>query len=210
MVVKLYGFTTSTCTLRVAVVLKEKNVPFEFIPVDLLKGAHKAPEFTDYQPFGQVPYIDDNGLILYESRAICRYIAAKYASQGTSLLPTDPTAFAFFEQAASIETSNYEPFVSGLAWELKFTMWFGGKTDEARAKSLQGQLSAKLDVYDAILGKQKYLAGNDITLADLFHLPYGAVLLDIGLDEFSSRPNVARWWKDISSRASWEAVKGGI
>lgn len=65
---------------------------------------------------------DDNGLILYESRAICRYIAAKYASQGTPLLPTDPTAFAFFEQAASIETSNYEPFVSGLAWELKFTM----------------------------------------------------------------------------------------
>lgn len=154
--------------------------------------------------------MDDNGLIIYESRAICRYIATKYASQGTPLLPTDPTAIAFFEQAASIETSNYEPFVSGLAWELKFTMWFGGKTDEARAKSLQGQLSAKLDVYDAILGKQKYLAGNDITLADLFHLPYGAVILDIGLDEFSSRPNVARWWKDISSRASWEAVKGGI
>ncbi|KAG1781760.1 glutathione S-transferase [Suillus placidus] len=210
MVLKLYGFATSTCTLRVAVVLKEKNVPFEFIPVDLLKGAHKAPEFTAYQPFGQVPYIDDNGLILYESRAIGRYIAAKYASQGTPLLPTDPTAIAFFEQAASTETSNYDPFVSGLAWELKFSMLFGGKTDEARAKSLQGQLSAKLDAYDVILGKQKYLAGNDITLADLFHLPYGAVVLDVGLDEFSSRPNVARWWKDISSRASWEAVKGGI
>ncbi|KAG1870740.1 thioredoxin-like protein [Suillus subalutaceus] len=184
MVLKLYGFTTSTCTLRVAVVLKEKNVPFEFISVDLTKGAHKAPEFTAYQPFGQVPYIDDNGLILYESRAICRYIAAKYASQGTPLLPTDPTATALFEQAASTETSNYDPFVSGLAWELKFAMWFGGKTDEA--------------------------PGNDITLADLFHLPYGSVLLGIGLDEFSSRPNVARWWKDISSRASWEAVKGGI
>ncbi|KAG2364575.1 glutathione S-transferase [Suillus spraguei] len=201
MVLKLYGFTTSTCTLRVAVVLKEKNVPFEFISVDLTKGAHKAPEFTACQPFDQVPYIDDDGLILYESRAICRYIAAKYASQGTPLLPTDPTAIAFFEQAASTETSNYDPFVSGLVWELKFTMWYGGKTDQARVKLLQGQLSAKLDVYDVILGKQKYLAGNDITLADLFHLPYGAIALDIGLDE---------WWKDISSRASWEAVKGGI
>lgn len=129
------------CTLCVAVVLKEKNVPFEFIPVDLLKGAHKAPKFTVYQPFGQVPYIvrpsfpyrcrtivdilylkDDNGLILYESRAICRYIAVKYAPQGTPLIPTDPTAIAFFEQAVSIETSNFAPFVSGLAWELKFTM----------------------------------------------------------------------------------------
>ncbi|KAG2076522.1 hypothetical protein BDR04DRAFT_1089661 [Suillus decipiens] len=53
MVLKLYGFTTSTCTLHVAVVLKEKNVLFEFIFVDLTKGAHKAPEYTAYQPFGQ-------------------------------------------------------------------------------------------------------------------------------------------------------------
>jgi len=57
MVLKLYGFSISTCTLRVAVVLKEKGVPFEFIPVDLTKGAHKAPEFIANQPFGQVPYI---------------------------------------------------------------------------------------------------------------------------------------------------------
>jgi len=64
---------------------------------------------------------DDDGLILYESRAICRYIAAKYASQGTPLLPTDLVSTAFFEQAAAIETSNYDPFVSGLAWELKFS-----------------------------------------------------------------------------------------
>ncbi|OJA12276.1 hypothetical protein AZE42_08150 [Rhizopogon vesiculosus] len=210
MVLKLYGYSTSTCTLRVAVVLKEKNVPFEFIAVDLTKGEHKAPEFTAHQPFGQVPYIDDDGLILYESRAICRYIAAKYASQGTPLLPTGPIATAFFEQAASTETSNYDPFVSGLAWELKFCMWFGGKTDEARAKQLRSQLVGKLDVYDVILGKQKYLAGNNITLADLFHLPYGEIVLGIGIDEFSSRPNVLRWWEDISSRASWSAVKGGI
>jgi glutathione S-transferase len=69
-----------------------------------------------------IAFQDDNGLILFESRAICRYIATKYASQGTSLIPTDPIANAFFEQAASIETSNYDPFVSGLAWELMFTM----------------------------------------------------------------------------------------
>ncbi|KIJ60351.1 hypothetical protein HYDPIDRAFT_177446 [Hydnomerulius pinastri MD-312] len=210
MVLKLYGFPTSTCTLRVAVVLKEKNVPFEYHNVDLTKGEHKAPGFVVHQPFGQVPYIDDDGLILYESRAIARYIAAKYASQGTQLIPTDPTAHALFEQAASIETSNFDPFASGLAWELKFTTWFGGKTDEARAKSLHTQLAAKLDAYEVILGKQKYLAGNQVTLADLFHLPYGSVILDIGIDEFSSRPNVKRWWGDITSREAWVAVKDGI
>ncbi|KAH7884261.1 thioredoxin-like protein [Phlebopus sp. FC_14] len=210
MVLKLYGYPTSTCTLRVACVLKEKDVPFEFVAIDLVKGEHKAPDFVAKQPFGQVPYIDDDGLVLYESRAICRYIAAKYASQGAPLVPAEPIANAFFEQAAAIETSNFDPFVSGLAWELKFTLWFGGKTDEARAKSLRTQLAAKLDAYDVILGKQKYLAGQEVTLADLFHLPYGALVVDIGIDEFSSRPNVKRWWDDITSRPSWQAVKGGI
>ncbi|KAH7913817.1 glutathione S-transferase [Hygrophoropsis aurantiaca] len=211
MVLKLIGFNTSTCTLRVAVVLKEKNVPFEFTHTDLVGGAHKAPAFTAFQPFGQVPYIDDDGFILYESRAIARYITAKYASQGTQgLIPTDPKAHALFEQAASIETSNFDPFASGLAWELKFTKMFGGQTDEARAATLRATLKSKLDAYEVILSKQKYLAGNEVTLADLFHLPYGRVILEIGVDEFSSRPNVARWWKDITSRPSWQAVKDGV
>ncbi|KAF8434147.1 glutathione S-transferase [Boletus edulis BED1] len=212
MVLKLYGYPSSTCTLRVAVVLKEKNVPFEFHMVDLAKGEHKAPGFVAQQPFGQVPYIDDDGLILFESRAIARYIATKYASQGDALIPTDLKKLALFERAASIEAFNYDPFVSGLAWELKFKAWFGGKTDEAHVKALHDQLKAKLDAYEVILAKQKYLAGDEVTLADLFHLPYGSILLadDIKIDEFSSRPNVARWWKDITSRASWQAVKGGI
>ncbi|KAF8557082.1 glutathione S-transferase [Imleria badia] len=217
MVLQLYGFPTSTCTLRVALVLKEKNVPFKFHMVDLAKGEHKAPGFVAHQPFGQVPYIvrttrDDDGLVLFESRAIARYIATKYASQGTALIPTDAKKLPFFEQAASIETSHYDPFVSGLAWELRFTTWFGGKTDEAHVKSLHAQLKNKLDAYEVILSKQKYLAGDEITLADLFHLPYGAVILadDIKIDEFSSRPNVNRWWKDISSRPSWQAIKDGL
>lgn len=57
MVLKLYGMSLSTCTRRVAVCLKEYNVPYELVTVDLMKGAHKDPAFTAIQPFGQVPYI---------------------------------------------------------------------------------------------------------------------------------------------------------
>ena len=57
MVLKLYGSPFSTCTKRVAVVLHEKQVPFELIPVDYAKGEHKTPEFLEKQPFGQMPYI---------------------------------------------------------------------------------------------------------------------------------------------------------
>ena len=122
MVLKLYGNPLSTCTKRVATVLKEKNVPFEFIPVDFAKGEHKAPAFLEKQPFGQVPYIDDDGFILYESRAIGRYIALKYKGQGTPLIPdpSDVRATAKFEEAASVEQSNFDIFASGLAAEKVF------------------------------------------------------------------------------------------
>ena len=58
MVLKLYGSSPSTCTRRVATVLKEKEVPYEFVPVDVMKGENKTLEYLAKQPFGQVPYIE--------------------------------------------------------------------------------------------------------------------------------------------------------
>lgn len=57
MVLKIYGFSHSTCTRLVAVVCKEKEIPYELVPIDLAKREHKSPEFIKNQPFGQVPYI---------------------------------------------------------------------------------------------------------------------------------------------------------
>jgi glutathione S-transferase len=57
MVLKLYGAPGSTCTRRVATVLKEKEVPYELVTVDFMKGEHKKPEYLQKQPFGQIPYI---------------------------------------------------------------------------------------------------------------------------------------------------------
>ena len=118
----IYGHPMSSCTKRVALVAKELSVPYELKVVDFLKGEHKAPEFLEKQPFGQVPYIDDDGFILYESRAIGRYIAAKYRDQGNPILPdpADIKATALFEQAASVELSNFDPFASGVAYEKVF------------------------------------------------------------------------------------------
>ena len=57
MVLKLYGYPGSTCTRLVALICKEKEIPYELVPIDLTKAEHKAPEFIKFQPFGQVPYI---------------------------------------------------------------------------------------------------------------------------------------------------------
>lgn len=212
MVLKLYGFPFSTCTRRVALVLKEKNVPYELVVVDLSKGEQKAPAFLERQPFGVVPYIvDDDGFELFESRAIARYIATKYATQGEPILPdpADMKATALFEQAASIELSYFDIYASGIAAEKVFKPRRGIEGNEALAAAYQTQLAAKLDAYDKILAKQKYLGGNTVTLADLFHLPYGTMLGTMGINflEDESRPNLVRWWKDITARPAWQAIK---
>ncbi|OCH86233.1 glutathione S-transferase [Obba rivulosa] len=213
MVLKLHGSPLSTCVRRVATVLKEKDVPYELVPVDFAKREHKAPAFLEKNPFGQVPYIDDDGFILFESRAIARYVTVKYAHQGAQLLPPpgDLQKLGLFERAASIELSQFDPSASGLAFENVFKKMRGQETDQEAVESLKATLSLKLDAYEKILSKSKYLAGDEITLADLFHLPYGAMLKLQGYDflEDESRPNVVRWWKDISSRPSWQAVKDG-
>ncbi|KAI0628219.1 glutathione S-transferase [Trametes polyzona] len=209
MVLTLYGNLHSTCSNRVRTVLEELGVKYEFVNIDFAKGEHKAPEFVAVQPFGQVPYIDDDGFKLYESRAIARYIALKYGGIGKLIPdPKDVQKWALFEQAASVEQSNFDPSAAGLAWENIFKPLFGLQTDPATVERLKTTLEGKLAAYDVILGKSKYLAGDEITLADLFHLPYGALLEKQGYDYLVSGrwPNVTRWWKDISSRESWKKL----
>lgn len=124
MTIKVVGSPRSTCVRRVTLVLKEKGIPYEIEPIDFAKGEHKSAEFRKYQPFGQVPYIVDDGFVLFESRAIGRYLASKFRDQGPSLVPdpADLKASALFEQAASIELTNFEPYASGIAFEKVFKL----------------------------------------------------------------------------------------
>ncbi|KAJ7121943.1 glutathione S-transferase-like protein [Mycena filopes] len=190
----------------VAHVLAEMKVPHEVIFIDLAKKESKTPEYLAMHPFGQVPLIDDDGFILYESRAICRYLAEKYAAQGPALLPTGLEAKARFEQAASVEQANFAPAMSKVVGEALGKVHRGLSVDQALIDEALAGLYQKLDVYEVILGKQKFVAGDEFTLADAFHLQYAPLLLKrIGLDVMrtESRPNVARWWNEVVSRPAW-------
>ncbi|KAJ7706347.1 glutathione S-transferase [Mycena rosella] len=220
--------TRSTCTKRVAVVLMEKGVPFEFVPVTEMKTVeYKA----NMQPFGQIPVLEDDGYFLYESRAIGRYIAQKYAKEGTpNLIPTsgDLKEMGTFERPcrsrrpSSSLRNCWSPrpslnrtlqFIIGLDPRVSQATrrYMGGTTNPEEVKSLTERLAGKMDAYEQILGKTKYLAGDHITLADLFHLPYADMVTNrLKSDVMTTRPNVARWLQDISSRPSWLAVKDGV
>ncbi|KAJ7806948.1 thioredoxin-like protein [Mycena olivaceomarginata] len=205
-ILKLYGYTKASCTRRVATVLHELKIPFELVHVDVMSGEHKTPAFLEKQPFGQIPYIDDDGFILYESRAICRYLAAKHPESG--LVPSDVKTAALFEQAASVELSNFDPSASKAGLELlkRDMAW---EYDQAVIDASLEILDKKLEGYEAILAKQRYVAGDTFTLADLFHLPY-TVLANAGEgnDVMTRKPNVARWYKELLARPSWLAYEG--
>lgn len=79
-----------------------------------------------------------------------------------------------------------------------------GLPDEVRVAQAEQDLDTVLAVYDKILAGQKYLAGNELTLADLFHLPNGAALKAGKWKEvFEKYPNVDRWFKELQGRDSW-------
>ena len=73
MVLKLYG--SAMAFSRVLVTILEKNLPYEHILIDIAKGDQKTEAYKKLQPFGKVPVLDDDGFIIFESRAICKYLA---------------------------------------------------------------------------------------------------------------------------------------
>ncbi|KAG9000257.1 hypothetical protein FRB93_012797 [Tulasnella sp. JGI-2019a] len=205
---KIHGSAKSTCTQRLMVVAYEKGIELDIVPCDFAVKEHKSAAWLEKQPFGQIPYLDEDGFILYESRAIGRYIATKYAGQGTKLLPDpeDLKAMALAEQALSVETADFDPNTSGIAKEAIFIPHYGGKVDPVALQKQQDALKAKLEGFERIFAKQAYLSGNEIGLADLYCLPYGTLAEKVTPGVFDSTPNVSRWWKSISTRPSWKRV----
>ena len=83
---KLYGFG-ATRWLRALWALRELDAEFEFVPVNLLAGEHRCPDFLRLNPAGKIPVLVDGDVTLTESAAIVMYLAEKYRDRG--LLPAD-------------------------------------------------------------------------------------------------------------------------
>ena len=79
-----------------------------------------------------------------------------------------------------------------------------GTPDMDRVAQAEQELDAVLAVYDKKLATQKYIAGEELTLADLFHLPNGAALMAGKWKElFEKYPNVDKWFKELQRRETW-------
>ena len=204
---KIYGHPLSTCTRKVLAVLAEKGAPADLQVVDFAKGEHKLPAHLAFQPFGQLPAIDDDGFVLYESRAIMRYLDEKL--EGTSLTPKDAKQRALMEQWISVEMSNFTPTAMKIVYQRVFHPMFGKPVDEEVVSAARTELAKTIAIMETQLGKTSYLTGDAPTLADIGFLPYIEYLFagNSG-DVITSSPNVARWWTAMSTRPSWKTATG--
>ena len=173
--------------------------------VDLRKGEHKQPAHLARQPFGQVPALEDGDFSLYESRAIARYVND---TRGGKLTPVDPKKRALMEQWISLEQGTITPEFATIVFQRVFAPKFGMTTDEAAVKAAADKVAQGLDIMDAHLGKNEYLAGEQFTIADVFFIPYFALTLYTPeATLITSRPNIDAWFKKITARPSWAKVQ---
>ncbi|BBH10422.1 hypothetical protein Prudu_023209 [Prunus dulcis] len=148
--IKVYGSTYSTVAMRVFAALYEKDIEFEFVPVDMRAGEHKKEPIISLntrifmflvnltflclllvQPFGQIPAFEDGDLKLFESRAITQYIAHEYFDKGTQLVIRDSKKMAILSVWTEVEGQKFDPAASKLTWELGIKPLLGMPTDSA-------------------------------------------------------------------------------
>ncbi len=79
--IKLYG-TPPTRALRAIWLLNELGLEYQMLPVDILKGETREPDFLALNPAGKVPVLVDGDLVITESSAIQLYLADKYSQAG--------------------------------------------------------------------------------------------------------------------------------
>jgi len=204
---KLWGLIFSPNVQRVLIVAHELGVHLDQVVVDIRTGDNKKPDYLAKNPFGEIPYFEDEaGVKLWESRAIIRYLDAahgyKFGKANT------PKEYAVVELWSAVEVSQFNPNAGDLVYESFFKPLFGGTPNADRIGTLKEKLSKVLDIYEEHLKNHgPYFTGAEFTLADLYHIPISFLLFHIvhpqGLEK---RPHVKAWFEKVTARESVKAV----
>ncbi|MGZ0784729.1 glutathione S-transferase [Pseudomonas sp. TKO26] len=187
--IKFYNFPRSGHAHRVELMLSLLDLPSETIFVDLAKGAHKQADFLALNVFGQVPVIDDQGVVLADSNAILVYLAQRYG-QGR-WLPSDPVGAAQVQRWLSVAAG---PIAFGPAAARLITV-FGASFN---AEEVIARAHALLKIMDQELASRPFLVGQEATIADvagysyIAHAPEGNVSLE-------PYPHVRAWLARIEA-----------
>ena len=200
---KLYHQDGAPNPRRVKIFAAEKGIDLELVPITMLKGEHKTPEFLQKNPSGKIPVLELNdGRCIPESVAICRYLEA--LEPEPNLFGRDAYELGYIEaRNRQIEFEYWREI--GISWvngPIVGQLGIVKQIPEAKEMSDMNthQYYKRLDQEFA---SSAYVAGDRFTVADITLLTgvdFATALVGLKPDE--QLKHLGRWHKEVSARPS--------
>lgn len=186
---KIYGNCLSAFSNKVIYVADALKIQYEFKNLDFKAGDLKKEDYLAIHPAGKLPAIDDDGFILFESSAIIKYLADKKTSP---LYPKDLKQRAIVEQWLDFGVIHIGGAIMKVTFNRIVAPAMGLPVDKQSEKDGVAFLGRFLPIVNAQLGKNEYLAGDGLSLADINLL---AMLdpVEVGKIDIGQYENIVKW-----------------
>ncbi len=201
--VTLFGLPPSSYTRTARLALAEKGVPYTFFEC----GPHGA-DILAVNPFGRLPALTDGDFAVYETSAIIRYVDESF--DGPALLPGSIAERARCEQwTSAFNAYVYDAVVARCIRQYFFPRGEGGQPDRAMIDAALAEMPKTLAILDAGYAKSSWLAGDSISMADLFVMPVLAYLARMpeGPQLLAATPHLRRALEAMRQRPSFSATE---
>jgi glutathione S-transferase len=194
---KVYVGKVSGNSYKVRILLGLLKVPHELVIVDLANKGHKAPEFMKLNPRGEVPALEDDGKVFWDSAACLAYIARKFG--GEQWLPSDPAGLAEVMQWVALAATEIQ---CGLQYARRGCLqgrWTLGSLEDGHKFGKAG-----LDVAEQRLANNDWLALGRPTIAEPACFPYieTAPEAKVALEPY---PSIIKWMERCKKLPGWAA-----
>ncbi|XP_053945501.1 glutathione S-transferase 1-1-like [Anastrepha ludens] len=184
----------------VLLVAKSLGIELNKKLLHLSKGEHLTPEFLKINPQHTIPTLVDNGFALWESRAILVYLAQKYGKDD-SLFPKCPKKQALVNQRLYFDMGTlYKAFA-----DYYYPQIFAKTPADPE---MYKKIEAAFDLLNTFLEGNSYVAGDQLTVADLAVLA-SVSTFDVSGFDISKYPNVAKWYETAKKVPGWEENYAG-
>jgi glutathione S-transferase len=195
---KIWGRRNSINVQKAMWAIGELAIPHEQIDAGGAFGGLDSEEFRAMNPNGRVPVIDDDGVVVWESQAIVRYLAAKYGAG--SLWPEDPGARARSDMWMDWVATELQPAFLGVFWNFYRTPeeqrdWPLIRKGIARSAILFRRL-------DEHLANTPFVAGDTLTIGDIATGTQLYRYFELEIDR-PAIPNVEAWYERLSARPAY-------
>ena len=163
---RLYDYFRSSAAYRVRIALNLKGLPYESVPVHLVKGEQSAPDYLALNPQGRVPALAVDGTVLVQSPAILEYLEETHPEP--PLLPADPIRRARVRSVAALIGCDIHS-LNNLAILRRLKAM--GHEQPAIDKWYRHWVVTGLDAVEAMIEGGPFCFGETLTLADLYLVP---------------------------------------